>query len=57
MSVDGHDLYGYMEPLPGANVHWRKVSDKNLASKESQMDEQAENMREYIFYQSTFMSP
>lgn len=57
MPWSGHDLSGYMEPLPRTDLHWSEVSDKNLALKKSWIDEQAASMKEHIFYQSNFISP
>lgn len=35
MPWSGHDLAGYVEPLPGTDLHSSEGSDKNLALKKS----------------------
>lgn len=35
MPRSGNDLCGYMEPLPGTDLHCSEVSDKNVALKKS----------------------
>lgn len=57
MPQSGHDLSGCTEPLPGPDFDWGEVSDTNVALKTSQMNEQAEKIKECIFYQSAQSVP